>query len=127
VIDYKYPGITLADLMKEQQGLTLPQLGASAQFGQPREISLGADLGASDASAASTGMASIGAAIPQGLATAASGVMQAQATLEKQKRKAMSEGASEAGKGRYETQQKTSQAQINPLKALIANYRASIG
>lgn len=149
---YKYPGITLEQLIKEQQGLTLPELGSSAMPPESKfsltgpavrpepQYTLGAETQlpaaksveqlsgevAADAAGAS-GMASIGAAIPQGLATAASGIMKAQAILEQQKRKAMSEGAAEASKGVFQAQSQAGQAKINPLKALIANYRASIG
>ena len=129
-MDYKYPGITLADLMKEQQGLQLPELGASTKFGEPRQISLGVETDVTAPSASSmtpeAGQA-LGAAIPQGLATLASGVMQARRIGEKQRRQSASEAAAETGKGRSEAISQTSQGQINPLKALIANYRAAIG
>lgn len=130
MIDYKYPGITLADLMKEQQGLQLPELGSSIKFGEPREISLGVDtdITAPVAEEMSPGMGqALGSAIPQGLATAASGIMKAQMIGEQQRRKSKSEAEAEKGKGRYEAVSQSSQGQINPLKSLIANYRAAIG
>jgi hypothetical protein len=130
MMDYKYPGITLADLMTEQKGLTLPELGSSVQFGEPRQISLGVDtdIAAPAAEGMSAGMGqALGSAIPQGLATLASGVMKAQMIGEQQRRKSKSEAEAEKGKGRYEAVSQSSQGQINPLKSLIANYRAAIG
>jgi len=130
MMDYKYPGITLADLMAEQKGLTLPELGSSMQFGEPRQISLGVDtdVTAPAAEGMSAGMGqALGSAIPQGLATAASGIMKAQMIGEQQRRKSKSEAEAEKGKGRYEAMSQSSQGQINPLKSLISNYRAAIG
>lgn len=120
--------MTLEDIINQNRGLTMPELGASAGFGQPREISLGAQTDLSPGASMDPQLAaSLGQAVPAAVGQLASGVMQAQMIGEKQKRKALSEGVTEVAKGMSQAQSQATEAQINPLRSLIANYRAAIG
>lgn len=121
---------SLANLIAQQRaGLQLPELGSSLALGQPRQVSLdvmppGGMNSSVEAGGVSSGLAAAGA---PAAATLISGLMQAQALQESQQRKSSSQAQAEIGKGLSESISQSSQAQINPLKSLIANYRAAIG
>lgn len=122
---------SLADLIEKQRaGLQLPELGSSLALGQPRQVSLDVIPAGgmtspveAGASSVSSGLAAAGA---PAAATLIGGLMQAQALQESQQRKSSSQAQAEIGKGLSESISQSSQAQINPLKSLIANYRAAI-
>lgn len=111
--------------------LEMPTFGSSLYKG-PEPLGLNPDydlsaLGAGSADGASSGLASAaGVAGPKALADLISGLMKAEMIRDTAKRQVQGQTAVEMAKGGLQAQELKAEGTINPLRALIANYRAMI-
>lgn len=111
---FEYPSIS-------SDSIKLPEIGSSFKEAQVSTPSL-----LQDTSSVSPATADIAAGSVQALGQTLKGIYEAKLLTERAQREAELSAGKTAGVSKFKNVQETGEAQINPLKALIANYRASV-